>query len=108
MPQSPLTGQFKEKPTYRVWCLFMNGSHSESIPRNFFGAKFRCQPYKLRDTASEEQKNGCKLRVALWREPGDPDLDPRLGSTLATFLTKMYAKIFGNSCFKIFSLEKLY
>ncbi len=21
-----------------------NGSHSESIPRNFFGTKFRCQP----------------------------------------------------------------
>jgi hypothetical protein len=24
-----------------------NGSHSESIPRNFFGTKFRCQPYHL-------------------------------------------------------------
>jgi hypothetical protein len=22
-----------------------NGSHSESIPRNFVGTKFRCQPY---------------------------------------------------------------
>ncbi len=23
-----------------------NGSHSESIPRNLFGTKFRCQPYQ--------------------------------------------------------------
>ncbi len=26
MPQSLLTGQLKEKPTYRVWCLYTVGS----------------------------------------------------------------------------------
>ncbi len=27
MPQSLLTGQLKEKPTYRVWCLYSSFVH---------------------------------------------------------------------------------
>jgi hypothetical protein len=27
MPQSLLTGQLKEKPTYRVWCLYSSSVH---------------------------------------------------------------------------------
>jgi hypothetical protein len=34
MPQSLLTGQLKEKPTYRVWCLYNSFVHEtqESDP----------------------------------------------------------------------------
>jgi hypothetical protein len=28
MPQSLLTGQLKEKPTYRVWCLYSSFVHA--------------------------------------------------------------------------------
>ncbi len=31
MPQSLLTGQLKEKPTYRVWCLYSSFVHGNSI-----------------------------------------------------------------------------
>jgi hypothetical protein len=31
MPQSLLTGQLKEKPTYRVWCLYSSFVHAEAV-----------------------------------------------------------------------------
>jgi hypothetical protein len=35
MPQSPLTGQFKEKPTYRVCCLYSSFVHAYNSSISF-------------------------------------------------------------------------
>jgi hypothetical protein len=35
MPQSLLTGQLKEKPTKRVWCLYSSFIHDSSYRRDF-------------------------------------------------------------------------
>jgi hypothetical protein len=34
MPQSLFTGQLKEKPTYRVWCLYISFVHGQGILLN--------------------------------------------------------------------------
>ncbi len=36
MPQSLLTGQLKEKPTYRVWCLYSSLVHGVSSSKTYY------------------------------------------------------------------------
>jgi hypothetical protein len=43
MPQSQLTDQLKEKPTYRVWCLYSSFVHGLGIGRGA-GGSFADQP----------------------------------------------------------------
>ncbi len=38
MPQSLLTGQLQEKPTYRVWCLYSSFVHD---PDSIYARRFQ-------------------------------------------------------------------
>jgi hypothetical protein len=53
MPQSLLTGQLKEKPTYRVRCLYSSFVHGYEL--------------RMRDGGSEDPID-TKLRLAGWMQ----------------------------------------
>jgi hypothetical protein len=62
MPQSPLTVNFKEKPTFRVWCLYSSFVHAvQGVLRSRIRQKVRENPVFIIDI-SKYGENSDKIR----------------------------------------------